>query len=92
MASDELEDISMLWSENSTKPGKERLSERRRREVRTPSPTDRRAMISRETKTVQFNIRITPTLKAKISSLALSGKISMAELLERAIAAYGDGE
>jgi hypothetical protein len=87
---DEAKALAELW-------GRERKAEpsaaaRRRREMRPVSTQDRRTLRSVETKTVQLNLKITPSLKAKISSLALSGKISMAELLERAIAAYGDGE
>jgi hypothetical protein len=84
---DEARAMAELWGR--TRKSEPTAAARRRREMKTVSEVDRRTLRATETKTVQLNLKITPSLKARITSMSVAERISMAELLERAIVAYG---
>jgi hypothetical protein len=67
---------------SSTLPG------RRARETRPLSRVDRQSISTHSIKNCQFNMKVTPEFRERVSALARNEKISMVELVERAVETY----
>jgi predicted HicB family RNase H-like nuclease len=85
-AGDDGEDLTALWAEMA-RPAAGHVETRRQREARSMSPSTRRTARRSETKTVQLNIRITPSLKKRLVALASARGVPVVEVIESAIAA-----
>lgn len=65
------------------------LSKRREREVRPLTANTRRQLRSTaETKSVQLNMKVTPTFKRQVGALATARRVSVTEFIEQAVAAF----
>ncbi len=87
--SDELEDIDAMLQAHFGKGSASRIENRRQREARAMSHTTRRASNHVETKTVQLNMRVTPSFKKTLGALAAARGVSIVELIEMAIGGMG---
>jgi len=83
-------EFARLW-EQTTRPSKGHVETRRQREARAMSPTTARRARRNETKTVQLNMRVTPSFRKKLSALATAEGLSIVELIELAIEQRGMG-
>jgi hypothetical protein len=91
MSDDIGEDLAAAWSKQFA--SKRTINERRKREARPLSKSTRRRAYMGEAKTVQFNLKITPSLRAKVEAMAIDRRVAFVELFEMAIEALeGAGE
>jgi hypothetical protein len=64
------------------------LRGRRARETRPLSRADRQRISTHSIKNCQLNMKVTPEFRERVSALARNEKISMVELIERAVESY----
>jgi Ribbon-helix-helix protein, copG family len=64
------------------------LNGRRARETRPLARIDRQRISTQTLKNCQLNLKVTPEFRERVSALARNERISMAELIERAVEAY----
>ena len=81
---DEGEDIAEMWLRRFER-SPDRVEKRRQREARTISPVTARTGRRSETKTAQINVRVTPSFRKRLASLAVSRGVTIVELIEAAI-------
>lgn len=82
-------EFARLWEQNKRPNG--HVETRRQREARAMSPTTARRARRGETKTVQLNMRVTPSFRKRLQALATAEGLSIVELIEMAIEQWGTG-
>jgi len=87
----ELDEFARLWVAAKT-PSPPRVEARRQSEARAMSGTAARRARRSETKSLQINIRVSPSQKKRLVAMAASRGMALSELFEVAMQALeGDG-
>lgn len=82
----DLDEFARLWAETK-QPSQHRVEVRRQREARAMSGTTARRARRGETKSLQINIRVSPSQKKRLVAMAASRNLALSELFEAAIEA-----
>lgn len=91
MSGDLGDDLIDAWGKsfNATRS----VDERRKREAKPMSTSTRRRAYMGESKTVQLNLKITPSLRAKLEAMAIARRCALVDVFEMAMDALeGQGK